>query len=83
MTSISRLGVRLSLLITSCPIQYAISLVTPAYTGPAPPQDRRVMVELVKPSDDTTSEPTEFFYVNTDRGAGESQSTRNTDLTEV
>ena len=41
------------------------------------------MVELVKPSDDTTSEPTEFFYVNTNRGAGESQSTRNTDLTEV
>ena len=45
--------------------------------GPAPPQDRRVMVELVKPSDDTTSEPSEFFYVNTNRGAGESQSTKH------
>ena len=43
------------------------------------------MVELVKPSDDTTSEPSEFFYVNTDRGAGESNivSQPNTDLTEV
>ena len=45
--------------------QYAISLVTPAYTGPSPAQDTRVMVELVKPSDDTTSEPSEFFYLNT------------------
>ena len=64
-------------MITSCTIQYAISLVTPAYTGPVPPQDRRVMVELVKPSDDTTSEPSEFFYVNTDRGEGESKSTKH------
>lgn len=45
--------------------QYAITLVTPAYTGPNVAQDRRVMVELVKPSDDSTSEPTEFFYLNT------------------
>ena len=57
--------------------QYAISLVTPAYTGPNSALHRRVLVELVKPSDDTNSEPTEFFYVNTNRGAGESQSTKH------
>jgi len=44
--------------------QYAVSLATPAYTGPTPASHRRVLVELVKPSDDTNSEPIEFFYVN-------------------
>jgi len=50
--------------------QYAISLVTPAYNGPNSALHRRVLVELVKPSDDTNSEPTEFFYVNSNNMTG-------------
>merc|ERR1712018_861310 len=45
--------------------QYAISLVTPAYTRPPPATSRRVLVELVKPSEETNSEPSQFWYINT------------------
>jgi len=50
--------------------QYAISLVTPAYTGPISALHRRVLVELVKPSDDSNSESIEFFYVNSNSMTG-------------
>ena len=49
--------------------QYAISLVTPAYTGPPPASSRRVLVELVKPSEETSSEPSQFWYLNTSSGS--------------
>ena len=48
--------------------QYAISLVTPPYTGPPPATSRRVLVELVKPSEETSSEPSQFWYLNTTSG---------------
>ena len=60
--------------------QYAISLVTPAYTGPISALHRRVLVELVKPSDDSNSEPTEFFYVNSNSMTGNDEQLYN-DLT--
>merc|ERR1712183_158434 len=52
--------------------QYAISLVTPPYTGPPPPPptSRRVLVELVKPSEETSSEPHQFWYLNTTATSG-------------
>ena len=49
--------------------QYAISLVTPAYTGPPPVTSRRVLVELVKPSEETNSEPSQFWYLNNTSGS--------------
>ena len=42
--------------------QYAISLKTPRYGDGHIKENRKVFVELVKPSDDSTSEPQEFFY---------------------
>ena len=48
--------------------QYAISLITPAYTGPPPATSRRVLVELVKPSEETNSEPSQFWYLNNSSG---------------
>ena len=48
--------------------QYAISLITPAYTGPPPATSRRVLVELVKPSEETNSEPSQFWYLNNSTG---------------
>jgi len=48
--------------------QYAISLKTPQYGDGHIKEKRRVFVELVKPSDDSTSEPQEFFYVPSDAG---------------
>ena len=50
--------------------QYAISLVTPPYTGPPPATSRRVLVELVKPSEETSSEPSQFWYLNTTAASG-------------
>ena len=44
--------------------QYAITLVTPAYTAPWQGGRRKVRLELVKPSDDTTSEHVDFFYAS-------------------
>merc|ERR1712165_495925 len=49
--------------------QYAISLITPAYTGPPPATSRRVLVELVKPSEETNSEPSQFWYLNNSSGS--------------
>ena len=62
--------------------QYAISLVTPAYTGPPPVTSRRVLVELVKPSEETSSEPSQFWYLNTTSGQhqGRRQSEGNSDI---
>merc|ERR1719410_2158548 len=48
--------------------QYAISLITPAYTGPPPATSRRVLVGLVKPSEETNSEPSQFWYLNNSTG---------------
>ena len=48
--------------------QYAISLKTPQYGDGHIKEKIRVVVELVKPSDDSTSEPQEFFYVPSDAG---------------
>jgi len=42
--------------------QYAISLKTPKYGDGHINDKRKVFIELVKPSDDSTSEPQEFFY---------------------
>merc|ERR1712228_41242 len=49
--------------------QYAISLVTPAYTGPPPATARRVLVELGKPSEETSSEPSQFWYLSSSSGS--------------
>merc|ERR1739844_607411 len=46
--------------------QYAISLKTPKYGDGNIKEKRKVFVELVKPSDESTSEPQEFFYFPTD-----------------
>jgi len=43
--------------------QYALSLKTPAFQNGLLNDIKRVHVELVKPSDETTSEPQEFFYL--------------------
>lgn len=43
--------------------QYALSLKTPAFPNGILNERKRVYVELVKPSDETTSEPQEFFYL--------------------
>ena len=48
--------------------QYAISLKTPQYEDGHLKEKTRVFVELVKPSDDSTSEPQEFFYGPSDAG---------------
>ena len=48
--------------------QYAISLKTPMYREGVVTEKRRVFVELVKPSDESTSEPQEFFYVGSETG---------------
>merc|ERR1712079_720907 len=48
--------------------QYAISLKTPMYREGVVTEKRRVFVELVKPSDESTSEPLEFFYVGSETG---------------
>jgi len=48
--------------------QYAISLKTPKYGDGLITEKRKVFVELVKPSDDSTSEPQEFFYCPTESG---------------
>merc|ERR1711899_662459 len=42
--------------------QYAISLTVPRYSNPHITEPVRVLVELVKPSDDSRSEEEEFFY---------------------
>jgi hypothetical protein len=43
--------------------QYAISLRTPRYKDGSLTERRRVYVELVKPSDDTCSEPQDFWFL--------------------
>jgi len=48
--------------------QYAISLKTPKYGDGLISEKRKVFVELVKPSDDSTSEPQEFFYCPSEAG---------------
>merc|ERR1712123_140050 len=48
--------------------QYAISLKTPKFGDGIIKEKRRVFVELVKPSDDSTSEPMEFFYFPSEAG---------------
>jgi len=48
--------------------QYAISFKTPKFDGGHIKEKRKVFVELVKPSDDSTSEPQEFFYFPSDAG---------------
>jgi len=48
--------------------QYAISLKTPKYGDGLISEKRKVFVELVKPSDDSTSEPQEFFYYPSEPG---------------
>jgi len=48
--------------------QYAISLKTPMYREGVVTEKRRVFVELVKPSDESASEPQEFFYVGSETG---------------
>jgi len=48
--------------------QYAISLKTPKYGDGLINEKRKVFVELVKPSDDSTSEPQEFFYCPSEAG---------------
>merc|ERR1711971_258224 len=48
-----------------------ISLKTPPYGDEHIKEKTRVFVELVKPSDDSTSEPQEFFYVPSDTGTSQ------------
>merc|ERR1712123_471989 len=48
--------------------QYAISLKTPKFGDGIIKEKRKVFVELVKPSDDSTSEPMEFFYFPSEAG---------------
>eukprot|EP00092_Neocalanus_flemingeri_P000667 GFUD01000709.1.p1 GENE.GFUD01000709.1~~GFUD01000709.1.p1 ORF type:complete len:424 (+),score=124.13 GFUD01000709.1:49-1320(+) len=48
--------------------QYAISLKTPKYGDGYIKEKIKVFVELVKPSDDSTSEPQEFFYCPAEAG---------------
>eukprot|EP00092_Neocalanus_flemingeri_P014538 GFUD01015685.1.p1 GENE.GFUD01015685.1~~GFUD01015685.1.p1 ORF type:complete len:643 (+),score=175.31 GFUD01015685.1:94-2022(+) len=50
--------------------QYAISLKTPKYGDGYIKEKIKVFVELVKPSDDSTSEPQEFFYCPAEAGKG-------------
>jgi len=52
--------------------QYAISLKTPKYGDGIIKEKRKVFVELVKPSDDSTSEPQEFFYFPSEAGSSTS-----------
>jgi len=47
--------------------QYAISLKTPRFDIQDIQDSRRVMMELVKPSDGSTSDALEFFYVPNER----------------
>ena len=47
---------------------YAVSLKTPRYGDGHIKETRRVLVELVKPSDDSTSEPQEFIYFPSEAG---------------
>merc|ERR1719420_206840 len=47
--------------------QYAISLTVPRYSNPHITEPVRVLVELVKPSDDSRSEEEEFFYTPSPR----------------
>merc|ERR1711971_607133 len=49
-----------------------ISLKTPPYGDEHIKEKTRVFVELVKPSDESTSEPQEFFYVPSDAGTTQS-----------
>lgn len=43
--------------------QYAITLKTPRYDDQNISERKRVFIELVKPSDDSRSDPHEFFFV--------------------
>jgi hypothetical protein len=51
--------------------QYAISLKTPRYDDLAIKEPKKVFLELVKPSDDSRSDPMEFFFEPTDKGASQ------------
>jgi len=43
--------------------QYAISLKTPKYDNQNITENKRIFIELVKPSDDSRSDPHEFFFL--------------------
>jgi len=49
--------------------QYAISMKTPRYKDVNIKEKMKVFVELVKPSDESTSEPQDFFYLPSDSGS--------------
>eukprot|EP00092_Neocalanus_flemingeri_P072450 GFUD01089190.1.p1 GENE.GFUD01089190.1~~GFUD01089190.1.p1 ORF type:complete len:634 (+),score=159.38 GFUD01089190.1:253-2154(+) len=49
--------------------QYAISMKTPRYKDVNIKEKMKVFVELVKPSDESTSEPQDFFYIPADSGS--------------
>ena len=48
--------------------QYAISMKTPRYKDVNIKEKTKVFVELVKPTDESTSEPQDFYYLPTDPG---------------
>ena len=43
--------------------QYAISIKTPRYDDQNISEKKRIFIELVKPSDDSRSDPHEFFFL--------------------
>jgi len=49
--------------------QYAISMKTPRYKDVNIKEKTKVFVELVKPTDESTSEPQDFYYLPTDPGS--------------
>ena len=48
--------------------QYAISLKTPRYKDVSIKERTKVFVELVKPTDESTSEPQDFYFVPASAG---------------
>ena len=48
--------------------QYAISMKTPRYKDVNIKEKTNVFIELVKPTDESTSEPQNFYYLPTDPG---------------
>ena len=61
--------------------QYAITIKTPRYYDQNISEKKRVFLELVKPSDDSRSDPQEFFFVPLEgKGKGKQHKDENINL---